>query len=87
MPKPIFQTQAKIIRATTSTVAKYCKIQKIVHFNQKYTHINEYKIVHKCKSATIIMHICSVTVDLHLIFYQFFLSPSLHSLSLWYFSL
>ena len=50
------------------------------HFNQINTHINECKIVYIYKNATVIMHICMVTVALHLIFYYFFLSPSPHSL-------
>ena len=46
-------------RATTSVVAKSCKIQKVVHlahFDQKNTHISGCKIVHKCTSAIVTMH-------------------------------
>ena len=71
------------LRATTSMVAKSYKIQKVVHFthyDQKNTHINGCKIVHKCKSATVTVHIYTVIVALHLIFYYFFLSTSPHSL-------
>ena len=54
-----------IARATASAHAKSCKIQKVVHFThfeQKKTYISGCKIVHKCTSAAINMHICTVTI-------------------------
>ena len=44
---------------------KSCKIQKVVHFThfkQKNSYISGCKIVHKCTSATVTVHICTVTV-------------------------
>ena len=76
----------KLLRATTSEVAKLCKVQKVVnftHFNKKKkknTHISACKIVHIYKSVTVTMYICTVIVALHLIFYYLFLSSSPHSL-------
>ena len=55
------------LRAFTSVDAKSFKIQKslhFTHFGQKNTHINGCKIVHKCTIATVIVHICMVTVAL-----------------------
>ena len=72
-----------MLRTTTSEVVKLCKMQKVVnftHFNQKNTYIYACKIVHIYKSVTIIVHMCTVTVALHLIFYYMFLSLSPHSL-------
>ena len=51
--------------ATASAHAKSCKIQKVVHFTrfeQRNTHINGCKIVYKCTSATVTVHICMITV-------------------------
>ena len=60
-------TTWRILRATTSVVAKSYKIQKITHlthFDQINTHINGYKIVHKCTSATVTVYICTIIVAL-----------------------
>ena len=40
--------------------------------------ISTYINLYKCKNATVIVHICTIIVAWHLIFYYFFLSP-LHS--------
>ena len=65
-------------------VAKSCKIKKVVHFtyfDKKNTHISGYKIVHKCTSATITVHIWTVIVALTFnILLSFSLSPSPHCL-------
>ena len=73
-----------IIRATTSMVAKICKIQKVLnfaHFNPKNTNIGSCKNVQIYKVATVTMHICTVTVHVQMIFLFFF------SLSLLYLAL
>ena len=60
-------TTWRLLRATTLVVAKSCKIQKVTHlthFDQINTHINGCKIVHKCTSATVTVHICTVIVAL-----------------------
>ena len=44
-------------RASVSVDAKSCKIQKTLHFSGC-------KIVHKCTTATVTVHICTVTVAL-----------------------
>ena len=52
-------------RLTALTHTKSYKIQKIVnftHFEQKTTHINWCKIVHKYINATVTVHICMITV-------------------------
>ena len=72
------------VRASTSVDAKSYKIEKIkpliLHIlTQKNTHINGCKIVHKCPSATITVHICTVTIILAFNILPFFLSPP-HSL-------
>ena len=62
------------------------KCMNFTHFNQINTHINECKIVYIYKNATVIVHICTITLALHLIFYYFF--SLLHltlSFSLWCF--
>ena len=51
--------------------AKSCIIEKtfhFTHFNQKNTHISGYKIVYLCTSATVTVHICTVTVALTFFF-------------------
>ena len=74
-----------MIRASISIEAKSCKIEKKnTSFNtfwpQKNTHISGCKIVHKCTSATVTVHICTVTVTLAFNILHFFLPPSPHSL-------
>ena len=73
-----------IIRATTSVVAKICKIHKVLnfaHFNPKNTNISTCKNVQIYKVATVTMHICTITVHVQMIFLFFF------SLSLLYLAL
>ena len=58
------------LRVTVSEVAKFFKIQKVpdfIHFKQKNTHINQCKNIQVYKNATVIVHICTVTVALHFI--------------------
>ena len=38
------------------------KVINFTQFEQKFTHISEYKIVHFCTIATVTVHICMVTV-------------------------
>ena len=67
----------RYLRTSTSVDVKSWKIQKVLHFthfDQKNTYIIECKIVHKCTSATVTIHICTVTVSLAFIL-LFFLSP------------
>ena len=48
-----------------STCIDECKIEKVLryaHFDQKNTHISECKIVHKCISVTVTVHICMIIV-------------------------
>ena len=67
------------LRVTALVIAKVCKIQKMLnfaYFNQINTHISTCKSVQIYKTATIIMHICTVTVHVQMIFLFFFpLSP------------
>ena len=54
-----------------------CKIEKEVVLHiliKKSTYIISYinLYIYRCKSATIIVHICMIIVDLHLIFHYFF---------------
>ena len=63
--------------------AKSCIIVKTLHFtyfDPKNNHIKECKLVHLCTSATVTMHICTVTVALVFNILHFFLSPSRYSL-------
>ena len=74
-----------MIRASISIEAKSCKIEKKnTSFNtfwpQKNTHISGCKIVHKCTSATVTVHICTVIVTLAFNILHFF-SLSFASLS------
>ena len=78
-----------LILITKSNHISGCKILQntksssfLFWLKKKKTYINGCKIVHKCKNATVTMHICTVTVALYLIFYFFFLTPSPHSLFL-----
>ena len=73
---------ASLITATISTIVKSCKIQKVAYFtqfNKKNTHINGCKIVHKCISATVAMHICTFTVAILYIILVLFLSSHILS--------
>ena len=48
-----------------STCICECKIEKVLrytYFDQKHTHISECKIVQKCISVTVTVHICMITV-------------------------
>ena len=61
--------------------AKVCKIQKVLnftHFNQKNTHISSCKNVQIYKTATVTMHICTVTVHVQMVFFILFFSLPLH---------
>ena len=56
-----------------------CKIEKevVLHILIKkstyiISYINLYIYIYICKSATIIVHLCMIIVDLHLIFHYFF---------------
>ena len=46
-------------------------ISDFTHFDKKKKkkniHISDYKIVHKCTIATVTVHICMVSVALHII--------------------
>ena len=53
-------------------IAKVCKIQKVlnfVHFNQINTYISACKSVQIYKTATVTVHICTVTVHVQMIFF------------------
>ena len=74
----------RLIRATTSVDAKSCKIQKALHFthfDQKNTYISECKIVHKCTSTTVTVHIYMVTIALAFNILVFFFSLLVSSCS------
>ena len=63
-----------MIRATALVVAKVCKIQKVLnlaHLNKKKknTHISACKSVQIYKTATVTVHICTVTVHVQMIFF------------------
>ena len=52
-------------RASASVGGYSFVIQKLLHFthfNKKYTHISECKVVHNYTNATVTVHICTVTV-------------------------
>ena len=53
-----------VFRASTSVDAKSCKMQKTLHFTHFDININGCKIVHKCTSVTVNVHICTVTIAL-----------------------
>ena len=65
----------KQIRASTSMDAKFCKMQKILHFthfDQKNTNISEYKNVYKCSIATVTMYMhgyCSTCIYYFILFF------------------
>ena len=72
------------IRATTSACEKFCKIKKLYLLHilaKKNTQISGCKILHLCTSATVTVHIYTVTVACVFNILHFFFSPSLHSLS------
>ena len=75
----------RYLRASTLVDVKSWKIQKVLHFthfDQRNTYIIECKIVHKCISATVIVHICTVIVALAFNILAIFLSPCLWFVSL-----
>ena len=67
------------IRVTISVCGKFCKIKKLYLLHilaKKNTHISGCKILHLCTSATVTVHICTVTVAcvfniLHFFFLSF----------------
>ena len=68
-----FKSNFNYFRATTSVVAKICKIWKMfnfAYFNQKNTHINTCKNVEIYKTATV-----RLLFTYKWFFYSFFLSP------------
>ena len=73
-----------LLKAIALVGAKVCKIQKVLnfaHFNKKNTYINTCKNVQIYKTATVTVHICTVTVHVQMIFLFFFsLFPSSCSL-------
>ena len=79
-----------MVRVTALVDEKSCKIEKVayfIHFEQKNTHISGCKIVPLCTIVTVAVHICMVTVIVHIIILYFFpltslLSPFDFSLSL-----
>ena len=70
----------KQIRASTSMDAKFCKMQKILHFthfDQKNTNISEYKNVYKCSIATVTVYMhgyCSTCIYYFILFFSLSLS-------------